>query len=138
MGKKPKKDYNSGNTTQQTDTSGIFGNNSVMGSTNDYDNWDWKQIEAVIVGGSNMAATDERNRAHAAASPQSLYDAGDAFQFVQEVLQMVSENIVAQANALAGENDSPWQGTAADSFMTMMQTFSKQVASSVNALSGGV
>ncbi|MFI7499926.1 hypothetical protein ACIBVL_15765 [Streptomyces sp. NPDC049687] len=137
MAKTPKKDYNSGPTTQQTDTSGIFGNNSVMGSSNDYDNWDWKQIEAVIVGGSNMAKTDEVNRAHTVASPQSLYDAGDTFQFVQDVLQMVSENIVAQANALAGEKDSPWQGTAADAFMTMMQTFSKQVASSANALSGG-
>ncbi|MGW6911546.1 hypothetical protein ACWGCY_44995, partial [Streptomyces sp. NPDC054940] len=132
-----KKDYNQGNTTQSDDKSGIFGNNSVMGSPNDYDTWDWKQIEAVIVGASNLASGQEQDRAHSVATPQSLYDAGNAFQFVQEVLQMVSENLVAQAKALAGNTDSPWQGTAADSFMTMMETFSKQVASSANALSGG-
>lgn len=137
MAKQPKKDYNTGNTTQDTNTSGIFGNNSVMGSPNDYDSWDWKQIEAVIVGGSNMSEQTEEDRAHTVASPQSLYDAGDTFQFVHDVLQMVSENLVAQAKALAGEKDSPWQGEAADSFMTMMQTFSKQVAAGTDALSGG-
>ncbi|MFE7271406.1 hypothetical protein ACFU95_12605, partial [Streptomyces sp. NPDC057623] len=132
-----KKDYNTGNTTQADDKSGIFGNNSVMGSPNDYDTWDWKQIEAVIVGASNLADGQEEDRAGGVATPQSLYDAGNAFQFVQDVLQVVSENLVAQAKALAGTTDAPWQGAAADSFMTMMETFSKQVAASANALSGG-
>ncbi|MEU3785438.1 hypothetical protein AB0E89_33705, partial [Streptomyces sp900129855] len=137
MGKHHDKDYNTGNTTQESNTSGIFGNNSVMGSPNDYDTWDWKQIMAVIVGGSNMASQDEVDRANTVADPQSLYEAGDTFQFVHDVLQMVSTNLVAQANALAGTKDSPWHGAAADAFMTMMQTFSKQVASGTDALAGG-
>ncbi|MGW2525013.1 WXG100 family type VII secretion target, partial [Streptomyces sp. NPDC001617] len=137
MAKPPKKNYDSGNTKQETNTSGIFGNNSVMGSASDYDSWDWKQIEAVIVGGSNLSQQNEVDRAHTVASPQSLYDAGDTFQYVHDVLQMVSENLVAQAQALAGNDDSPWKGAAADAFMDMMQTFSSQVAASTKALAGG-
>ncbi|MBC9730525.1 WXG100 family type VII secretion target, partial [Streptomyces sp. TRM68367] len=129
-------DYNNGSTTQGPD-GGIFGNNSVMGSASDYDNYDWKQIEAVIVGGSNLPSTSDRSRAQTVVNPQSLYDAGDTFQYVQEVLEMVAKALVDQANALAGQKDAPWQGAAADAFMNMMETFSKQVNSSAAALSGG-
>lgn len=131
-------DYNSGG-FHQGDDGTIFGNpdGSSNGSVTDYDNWDWKQIKAAVYGMSSGVGT-ESNLAHARsiANPQSLLDAANAFFHVQRVLEGVTKSLVDQAKALAGDN-GPWGGSAADSFLTMMTNFSRQVKANADVLSGG-
>ncbi|MEU3698354.1 WXG100 family type VII secretion target, partial [Streptomyces griseoviridis] len=129
-------DYNQGGFRQ--DDSGIYGDPTVQGSTADYDSWDWKQIMAAITGGSNLTpGAGGENRASGVAAPQTLMTAANDFQYVQQVLTMVAQSLDAQAKALAGGNGAPWQGAAADAFADTMATFSKQVASTAEALAGG-
>ncbi|MER7922931.1 hypothetical protein ABTY96_07290 [Streptomyces sp. NPDC096057] len=131
-------DYNSGGFHQGEDGT-IFGNpdGSSNGSVTDYDNWDWKQIKAAVYGMSSGVGTDA-NLAHARsiANPQSLLDAANAFFHVQRILEGVTKSLVDQAKALAGDN-GPWGGSAADSFLTMMTNFSRQVKANADVLSGG-
>jgi uncharacterized protein YukE len=101
------------------------------GSIHDYDSWDWKHIEAAIKG---TAATPDQTQS--VAEPQSLQDAANVFYQVQTVLQGVAQALGDQAKALAGDN-GPWKGDAADSFLTMIETFSKQVNATAEVLSGG-
>ncbi|UXX91344.1 WXG100 family type VII secretion target [Streptomyces sp. AD2-2] len=130
-------DYNSGGFHQGEDGT-IFGNpdGSSNGSVTDYDNWDWKQIKAAVYGMSSGVSTDA-NLAHARsiANPQSLLDAANAFFHVQRILEGVTKSLVDQAKALAGDN-GPWGGSAADSFLTMMTNFSRQVKANADVLSG--
>lgn len=130
-------DYNSGGFTQGGDGT-VFGDpSSDPGSIQDYDNWDWKQIEAAI-NGMSAGVDNSANSSHAksVSDPQSLQDAADIFYQVQQVLSGVAQALTDQAKALAGDN-GPWKGDAADSFLTMMETFSKQVTATAAALSGG-
>lgn len=131
-------DYNSGG-FHQGDDGTIFGNpdGSAQGSITDYDNWDWKQIKAAVYGMSSGVA-NAANEAHArsVADPQSLLDAANAFYHVQRTLEGVTKSLVDQAKALAGDN-GPWNGTAADAFIDMMTTFSRQVKANADVLSGG-
>jgi hypothetical protein len=46
----------------------------------------------------------------------------------------VAQDIVQQANLLAGEDGSPWQGAAAQSFMAMIKTFANDINSNVSLL----
>ncbi|MFJ8158968.1 hypothetical protein ACIQ9L_43075, partial [Streptomyces sp. NPDC094468] len=129
-------DYNTGGFTDSGD--GIFGApGSDPGSISDYDGWDWKQIMAAISGmaaGTDSAANTER--ANDIASPQSLMDAASYFQNAQIVLSGIAESITAQANALSGDG-GPWKGDAADAFLDMVKTFSRQIQFSSETLSGG-
>ncbi|MBF9072533.1 hypothetical protein [Streptacidiphilus fuscans] len=137
MGTMGSGDYNSGGFTQGGDGT-VFGDpSSDPGSVQDYDNWDWKQIEAAI-NGMSAGVDSSANSSHAksVSDPQSLQDAADIFFQVQQVLSGVAQAFTDQAKALAGDN-GPWKGDAADSFLTMMETFSKQVTSTAAALSGG-
>ncbi|MEV6546745.1 WXG100 family type VII secretion target [Streptomyces sp. NPDC051665] len=131
-------DYNSGG-FHQGDDGTIFGNpdGSAQGSITDYDNWDWKQIKAAVYGMSSGVA-NAANEAHArsVADPQSLLDAANAFYHVQRTLEGVTKSLVDQAKALAGDN-GPWSGGAADAFIDMMTTFSRQVKANADVLSGG-
>ncbi|MEW1824120.1 WXG100 family type VII secretion target [Streptomyces sp. NPDC088196] len=131
-------DYNSGG-FHQGDDGTIFGNpdGSAQGSITDYDNWDWKQIKAAVYGMSSGVA-NAANEAHArsVADPQSLLDAANAFYHVQRTLEGVTKSLVDQAKALAGDN-GPWSGAAADAFIDMMTTFSRQVKANADVLSGG-
>ncbi|SEL30975.1 WXG100 family type VII secretion target [Streptacidiphilus jiangxiensis] len=130
-------DYNSGGFTQGGDGT-VFGDpSSDPGSIQDYNTWDWKQIEAAI-NGMSAGVDSSANSSHAksVSDPQSLQDAADIFYQVQVVLSGVAQALTDQAKALAGDN-GPWKGDAADSFLTMMETFSKQVSATAAALSGG-
>ncbi|MGW2248744.1 hypothetical protein ACWCXH_00865 [Kitasatospora sp. NPDC001660] len=127
--------YN-GNGFNQGNDGAVYGNpGSDPGSVGDYDTWDWKQIEAAING---MAAGtgDDTGHGKAVSDPQSLQNAADTFYQVQLVLAGVAKSLVDQGKALAGEH-GPWKGAAADSFMTMLTTFSKQVQATADVLSGG-
>ncbi|MER6539844.1 hypothetical protein ABT215_39940 [Streptomyces sp900105755] len=117
----------------------VFGqpDESSDGSPMDYYTWDWKQIQASIVGlASGTANASDWTHAHAVADPQSLQDASAVFHEVQVVLEGVSKALADQADALAGEH-GPWQGDAAQSFHNMMTNFSKQVQANADVLSGG-
>ncbi|MER7187898.1 WXG100 family type VII secretion target, partial [Streptomyces hyaluromycini] len=129
--------YNGGGFTQGSDGAVYGDSGSDPGSTSDYDTWDWKQIQAAIVGMS-AGVHSQANEDHAAAvaSPQSLQDAADILAEVQGVLDTVAQSLTAQAKALAGDN-GPWQGAAADAFAEMIDGFSKQVQANVEALAGG-
>ncbi|MGW0999546.1 WXG100 family type VII secretion target, partial [Streptomyces sp. NPDC002523] len=131
--------YNSGGFKEgEGSGGGIFSNpGGDPGSVSDYDTWDWKQIEANIVGMS-AGARDAANldRAAQTANPQSLMDAAHAFYVVQLTLEMVAESLTAQTKALAG-SDGPWKGDAADAFFDTMTGFSRSVAANADVLSGG-
>ncbi|WP_199239502.1 WXG100 family type VII secretion target, partial [Streptomyces sp. ICBB 8177] len=121
-----------------TTDDGTFGDpTSDPGSIQDYDSWDWKQIMAAINGMS--AGTDSssnESRAKGIADPQSLMDAAGYFLDAQTVLAGIAKSLADQATALAGDN-GPWKGDAADAFLDMMNTFSRQVKATVDVLSGG-
>jgi uncharacterized protein YukE len=137
MGDSSSTDYN-GNGFNQGGDGTVFGDpGSDPGSVSDYNTWDWKQIEAAINGMSaGVDNSDNQGLAQAVSDPASLQTAADAFYTVQQTLSEIAQSLSDQANALAGPN-GPWTGDAADSFINMMTTFSKQVAATANVLSGG-
>ncbi|BDM74430.1 hypothetical protein HEK616_79170 (plasmid) [Streptomyces nigrescens] len=118
------------------DDGALYAAPSQASSVNDYDTWDWKQIEAAITGGAAMADSSDHNRANAVSDPATLVDAGNIFYRVQLVLEMVSKSLDEQATALAGDS-GPWRGEAAESFLATMKTFSQQVSAIAGAVSGG-
>ena len=137
MGDSSSTDYN-GNGFDQGGDGAVFGDpGSDPGSVSDYDTWDWKQIEAAI-NGMSAGVDNSDNSSHAASvsDPGSLQTAANAFYTVQMTLSGIAQSLSDQANALAGPN-GPWTGDAADSFIDMINTFSKQVAATANVLSGG-
>ncbi|MFJ6703756.1 MULTISPECIES: WXG100 family type VII secretion target [unclassified Streptomyces] len=130
-------DYNGGGFDENHGM--VFGSpdGAADGSRDDYDKWDWKQIQAAIVGqASGTPNGDDLARARGVADPQSLADASRVFFEVQQVLEGVSKALTDQANALAGDK-GPWRGDAAQSFVNMMTTFSRQVRANADVLSGG-
>ncbi|MGW4995618.1 WXG100 family type VII secretion target, partial [Streptomyces mirabilis] len=129
--------YNQGGFTQGSD-GGVYGDpSSGGGSVSDYDTWDWKQIMAAINGGAAEVENSE-NLAHArsVSDPATLQNAANVFLQVQLTLQTVGQSLADQAKALAGDN-GPWKGVAADAFLNMMNTFSRQILANADMLSGG-
>ncbi|MEC3980612.1 hypothetical protein [Amycolatopsis sp. H20-H5] len=115
---------------------GIVADPSVAGSAGDYNSWDWKQIMAAINGGSAMSGDGGNPLSQGLVDPQTLWDAGRAFDKVKNTLQMVGKSISDQSKALAGP-DGPWKGDAATAFMTLMDKFSQQVLANAERFSGG-
>ncbi|MFD8542563.1 hypothetical protein ACFV1J_01815, partial [Streptomyces sp. NPDC059649] len=131
------RDHNS-NGFREGDDGAVFGDPGTgAGLVSDYETWDWKQIAAAI-NGMSAGVSSDANAQHAASvsDPASLQNAAVAFYQVQQVLSGVTESLQAQAKALAGEN-GPWKGDAADAFLDMMNTFSRQVKATAEVLSGG-
>ncbi|MFI0227187.1 hypothetical protein [Streptomyces lydicus] len=118
------------------DDGALYAAPSQASSVNDYDTWDWKQIEAAISGGAAMADTSDHGRATGVSDPATLVEAGNIFYRVQLVLEMVSKSLDEQSTALAGAS-GPWRGEAAESFLAAMGTFSHQVSALAGVLSGG-
>lgn len=118
------------------DDGALYAAPSQASSVNDYDTWDWKQIEAAISGGAAMADSSDHSRANAVSDPATLVEAGNIFYRVQLVLEMVSKSLDEQSTALAGDS-GPWRGEAAESFLAAMGTFSHQVSAIAGVLSGG-
>ncbi|QLJ01967.1 WXG100 family type VII secretion target [Streptomyces sp. NEAU-sy36] len=129
-------DYNTGGFKDSDD--GVFGDpGSDPGSIQDYNSWDWKQIMAAINGMAAGTSSDANvERAKGISDPQSLMDAAGHFLNAQVVLTGIAKSLADQANALAGEN-GPWKGAAADAFLDMINTFSRQVKATADVLSGG-
>ncbi|MGH3431427.1 MAG: hypothetical protein ACRDQB_01180, partial [Thermocrispum sp.] len=121
----------------QQDDTGIYGDSGYEGGANDFESWDWKQIKAAVVGGAAMVPGEGgHERASMVADPGTLYAASGAFNSALLALRMVAENVRLQAEALAGA-DGPWQGAAATSFRTMMETFSARLESKADQIAGG-
>ncbi|MFF4902938.1 hypothetical protein [Streptomyces sp. NPDC001068] len=129
-------DYNGGGFRTDGDGNIFAVYDGSSGNRADYDSWDWKQIRAAIFGLSGQATAANDALALEVSNPQSLVDAALAFYHVQKTLETVGRSLVDQAKALAGD-DGPWKGTAADSFLTMMENFSNQVMANVTVLAGG-
>ncbi|MFE4627278.1 hypothetical protein [Streptomyces mirabilis] len=129
-------DYNTGGFSDSSD--GVFGDPGAdPGSINDYNSWDWKQIMAAINGMAAGTGSDSNHdRAKGISDPQSLMDAAGSFHNAQVVLSGIAKSIAGQAKALAGDN-GPWKGHAADAFLDMIDTFSRQVKTTADVLSGG-
>src|SRR5580693_7865116 len=101
-----------------------------------YASWTWKEIEAAINGGSELTGNGEQIAAGFAA-PSTLWETGNALEYVRQSLIMVAQTLSQQAKALAGGADSPWQGPAASAFLDSMTLFSQQVSANAEVLDGG-
>jgi len=128
----------SDNTDQFSNGSGssIFGNPDVSStdSPDDWKSWDWHQIEAAILGGAEMTTSAEAQTALGVSDPTTLRDAADTFYTVQTTLQAVADDLVHQANLLAGQDDSPWKGDAADAFVVMIKNFVGDIQANIAVL----
>ncbi|MFE6742665.1 hypothetical protein ACFVGL_29120, partial [Streptomyces tubercidicus] len=104
-------------------------------TTGQYDGWTWRQIMAVIVGGSDNTGGD-RNEAHAKqfSDPESVQAAAEALNYTQRVLQEVAQSISDQTEALTGDN-GPWQGAAARALGGAMSGLSQQAKQMSDVLS---
>ncbi|MGW3621395.1 WXG100 family type VII secretion target [Micromonospora arida] len=92
---------------------------------NDYQDWaqqpgGWRLLRAAVTGGAAMSTDAGRDRAAALVNPQSLMDAGAAFELAYRTLEELAKFVRAQARAVAGE-ERPWQGPAADAFLERME-----------------
>ncbi|MDX2705655.1 WXG100 family type VII secretion target, partial [Streptomyces sp. PA03-6a] len=117
---------------------GVYGDPDYAGSVDDYDTWDWVQIAASIQGGIGDGASIELNdRRMANADPVSLRDAAGHFKNVEIVLSAVSKNMRDNAEALAGSDGGPWKGAAADTFVDMVNFYSRSVNAAADVLTGG-
>ena len=126
--------YNDDETFTQGSNGGVF---PVSGATrdnpNDFENWDWKQIRAAVVG---YAATGEE-RSAPGSDPDTLYQAATAFYRSSRVLDYVAQNVALQAEELAGP-EGAWNGPAAKSFRGMMDTLAAKLTAKSNQISGGI
>jgi hypothetical protein len=120
-------------------TGAMTSNYQSSGSPDDFNSWGWKQIMAAITGLAGAGADDTAGFAGAGSvsNPQTLYDAADTLFVVQRTLQMVAQSVTAQANALAGGANAPWQGEAATTFTAAMNSLSQQIQANADVLSGG-
>jgi hypothetical protein len=115
---------------------GVYGNANLTPSEGDKDDWQsmtWSQIEAAILGASEISSSNT-DTGSGVASPTTLQAAADVFYNVQQTLASVAQDLVQQANLLAGEDGSPWQGPAAQSFMAMIKTFANDISSNASLL----
>jgi len=114
----------------------LYGNPTGNGSVEDYSTYTWQQIEAAILGGSMLATTDDQSQARSTADPSTLWTAAETFNDVMSLLSDIAQGLQTNATSLAGP-DSVWQGDAANSFSTMITSFSGQVLAAANVLAGG-
>lgn len=133
----PEDKYNSGG-FKQTGDGAIFPDLSDdPADYKDYQFWDWKQIEAAILGSTQGNGSQQnQDAAHGIADPESLQNAAETFYFVQRTLEQIAQILADQTKALAGP-DGPWRGDAADVFYDTLTNYSKRISAAADALAGG-
>jgi hypothetical protein len=116
---------------------GVYGNANLTPAEGDKDDWQsmsWSQLEAAILGASEVSGSTNAAAGAGVASPATLQAAADVFYTVQLTLSSLAQDMVQQANLLAGDDGSPWQGAAAQSFLAMIKTFANDINSNVSLL----
>jgi len=113
---------------------GYFPKGTQPSTKPNYNTWTWKQIEAAICGGSELSGTQGDAAAKNFSDPATMQQAAMSLEFVRQVLNMVSQSLQDQANALAGGSNPPWKGPAADAFLDNMSTYSQQVNANAQML----
>ena len=88
---------------------------------NDYRYWEnmpggWRLLRAAVNGGSALATDEGKAVAKERVNPQSLMDAGAAFERAYLTLRFLAAFMRDHPHAIAGEG-KPWQGPAADAFL---------------------
>ncbi|MEU5941299.1 hypothetical protein ABZ807_19400 [Micromonospora sp. NPDC047548] len=129
--------YNQGQFTGN-DT-GIYSNGNgsqVSDNLDDYLSWDWKQIKAAVNGFAASTDADAQLAAARNVDPSTLHYASKAFQHAHDTMSQVSTNLLAQADALAGEN-GPWKGTGATAFHDKMRALSDLISANAERIAGG-
>jgi hypothetical protein len=122
------------NSGSSSNSGGGSGNSGSSSSGGDYTGFDWKQVMKAVTGSD---PDDPGQNGSTISNPQTLQDAADGFWYAEQVLQDAATAISDQSDALAGP-DGPWQGAAAKSFHSAMQSLSRQTQDMADTLSGGV
>jgi integrin beta 3 len=95
----------------------------------DYKKWakesgGWRKVRAAVTGGAAMSTDEGRAYAVDRVNPQSLMDAGAAFELAGLTFSELGTYLRTHARAIAGEG-KPWQGLAADAFLDQMEYVAK-------------
>ena len=124
-----------GSFSANKDGSGYFPHGGQPSAHPNYASWTWKQIEAAILGGSQIPpGTDGQQTAQGFSDPTTLWATADALELVRQTLNMVGQALQDQGKALAGGQNPPWKGEAANAFYDTMTVFSQQVAANAQVL----
>uniref|UniRef100_A8LV97 Uncharacterized protein n=1 Tax=Salinispora arenicola (strain CNS-205) TaxID=391037 RepID=A8LV97_SALAI len=107
----------------------------------DYHTWaqeerGWRKLLAAVNGGAAIATADGEALAARLVSPQSVMDAGVAFQHAYDTLNWLEQFVRDQSQAIAGE-DRAWQGEAADAFLAKMTFFADYIGAQAERIVGG-
>lgn len=107
----------------------------------DYHTWaqeerGWRKLLAAVNGGAAIATADGEALAARLVSPQSVMDAGVAFQHAYDTLNWLEQFVRDQSQAIAGE-DRAWQGEAADAFLAKMTYFADYIGAQAERIVGG-
>jgi hypothetical protein len=101
----------------------------------DFENWDWKQIRAAVVGYA-AAPPAAVPTSTPFADPESIRNASVVFNRARAALEYVSENIRLQTEALAGENGA-WKSPASEAFRSMNLLFAAKLEAKAQQINGG-
>ncbi|HEX8864022.1 MAG TPA: hypothetical protein VF821_00060, partial [Lentzea sp.] len=116
---------------------GIFADPTANLTDNkDFENWDWKQIRAAVVGYSAAPASAVPAGTPSFADPESIRHASVVFNRARAALQYVSDNVRLQTEALAGENGA-WKSPASEAFRGMNLLFAAKLEAKAEQINGG-
>src|ERR1700759_5623103 len=110
-----------------------------VSDVNDWQSMDWKTIKTAIVGGAAVAE-DEQSQAKAKnaegnVSPQSLVDAGAAFNMAYVYMTDIADNLRQQIEGFVGDG-GPWTGAGAKSFKQTMSGFADKLEAHAEQING--
>ena len=103
--------------------------------TDDYEDWDWKQIEAAIVGGADMGNIQKDKNKAEFSVPQTLWTAADSFFNLATEINNALTTFNYNVNALVGDG-GPWKGDAAKVASDNFKYFSDAVTTQLDSING--
>lgn len=105
-------------------------------TTDEYEDWTWKQIEAAIVGGVDQGNTQRDANQAEFSVPKTMWDASNIFFGLASQINNALTTFNYNVNALVGEG-GPWKGDAAKVAGENFTYFSKAVKTQLDSLTGG-